>query len=66
MTDNDDPNDAYDLAVLAETEHYAVLAGEDMDGEMVYNVELGTVTLHLFQEEWDELVDLIREAARHE
>ncbi len=51
-----------DLEVLAETEHFAVLRGEDEDGELVYNVELGMVTLHLFSEEWRELVQLIREA----
>lgn len=51
-----------DLEVLAETEHFAVLLGEDEDGEPVYNVELGMVTLHLFSEEWRELVQLIREA----
>lgn len=55
-----------DLEVLAETEHFAVLLGEDEDGETVYNVELGMVTLHLFAEEWRELVQLIREAERED
>ena len=52
------------LEVLAETESYAILLGEDMDGEPVYNIELGAVTLHLFQEEWTELVELITKASR--
>lgn len=56
--------DADDLRLLAETEDYAVLVGEDSDGEKVYNVELGSVTLHLFEEEWEELVSLILSAAR--
>lgn len=57
-------DDDADLELLAETETYAVLRGEDLNGEEVYNVELGSVTLHLFAEEWDELVALIRSAAR--
>jgi hypothetical protein len=48
---------------LFETENYAVLRGEDSDGEDIYNIELGTLTLHLFVEEWEELVLLIRSAA---
>lgn len=52
------------LEVLAETENYAVLMGEDAEGEKVYNVELGTLTLHLFHEEWIELVQLIKDATR--
>ena len=52
------------LTLLAETANFAVLVGEDADGEEVFNIELGTVTLHLFREEWEELVSLIREAAR--
>ncbi len=51
------------LRVLAETESYAVLLGEDMDGEPIYNVELGAITLHLFQEEWAELVELVNKVA---
>lgn len=63
MTDNSDV-DGKPLEVLAETESYAILLGEDMDGEPVYNIELGAITLHLFQEEWTELVELIGKASR--
>jgi hypothetical protein len=52
------------LEILAETESYAVLLGEDIDGEPVYNIELGAITLHLFQEEWTELIELITKASR--
>ncbi len=58
-----DPDDRPPLVLLAETESFAVLVGEDEEGEPIYNIELGSVTLHLFQEEWDELVALIRAAA---
>ncbi len=58
------PDDETPLTLLAETENYAVLVGQDADGEEVYNIELGSVTLHLFAEEWRELLDLLRGAAR--
>lgn len=58
----DDPNEPMPLVLLAETEHFAVLVGDDEDGEPVYNLELGSMTLHLFREEWDELVAVITEA----
>jgi hypothetical protein len=65
MSNHSDFGDDSPLELLAETENYAVLAGEDAEGERVYNVELGTVTLHLFREEWDELVQLIKDASKH-
>jgi hypothetical protein len=52
-----------DLEIIAETANYAVLVGSDVDGEQIYNIELGTVTIHLFEEEWEEIVSLIRQAA---
>ena len=58
-----DDEDQAPLELLAESENYAILAGKDIDGEKVYNVELGPITLHLFEEEWDELVALIRSAS---
>lgn len=47
------------VELLAESESFAVLRTRDIDGEVVYNIELGSVTLHLFQEEWDELLDIL-------
>ncbi len=49
---------------LAETENYAAWLSTETDGEVVYHVELGAVTLHFFQEEWDEVVGLIAAASR--
>ncbi len=63
MTDHSDMEEQ-PLEILAETESYAILLGQDMDGETVYNIELGAITLHLFQEEWNELVELIGKATR--
>jgi len=59
--DYDEGDDA--VYVLAETENYAVLTTTDAHNETVYNIELGNVTLHLFREEWAELLQLIREAS---
>ncbi|HHH81463.1 MAG TPA: hypothetical protein ENL35_00570 [Chloroflexi bacterium] len=46
--------------VLAETSNYLVWRAEEPDGEMTHHLELGQVTLHFFQEEWQELVELFR------
>jgi hypothetical protein len=51
---------------LAETENYVVWTSEE-DGETIYHVELGQVSLHLILEEWQELLSLIdstRKSAR--
>jgi hypothetical protein len=49
---------------LAETENYAAWLSTESDGEVVYHLEFGAVTLHFFQEEWDEVVTLIEDAAK--
>ena len=49
---------------LAETENYAAWLSTESDGEVVYHLEFGAVTLHFFQEEWDEVVSLIEDAAK--
>ena len=49
---------------LAETENYIVWASDEPDGEQVFHVELGTVTLHFFREEWIEFINLTQEAAK--
>ncbi|MFW5709323.1 MAG: hypothetical protein ACOCX5_03785 [Chloroflexota bacterium] len=49
--------------VLSETENYVAWLSEEPDGETVYHLELGAVTLHFFREEWEELLALIEDAA---
>ena len=46
--------------VIAETQNYLVYTADEPDGETTYNIELGTITIHLFKEEWDEFLRLIR------
>ncbi|MEW6568593.1 MAG: hypothetical protein AB1449_10600 [Chloroflexota bacterium] len=45
---------------LAETANYLAWSAQEPDGEVTYHLELGTVTLHFFREEWQEFLDLIR------
>lgn len=56
MTD-DIPTDT-----LAETGNYVAWVSQEPDGETVFHLELGAMTLHFFKEEWDELVTLIQKA----
>lgn len=44
--------------VLAETDSFSAWRVEEPDGETTYHVEFGSVTLHFFQEEWDEALAL--------
>jgi hypothetical protein len=57
-----DPN--IPTTILAETQNYIVWTADEPDGETTYNVELGSVTLHFFKEEWEEFLKLIRALPR--
>ena len=46
---------------IAETESMGAWKAEEPDGEVVYNLQLNNVTIHFFQEEWNEFVDLIKQ-----
>jgi hypothetical protein len=46
--------------VIAETDNFMIWVADEAEGEKTYNVELGNLTLHLFQEEWDEFLKLMR------
>ena len=48
-----------ELEVLAETEDFSIWRIEEPDGEATYHVEFGAVTVHLFQEEWDQFRELV-------
>lgn len=50
---------------LAETENYIAWISEDPDGEPTFHLELNTVTLHFFREEWSELMQLMAEVAKN-
>lgn len=43
---------------IAETSSYLAWRALEPDGEPTYHIELGTVTLHFFEEEWAEFLEL--------
>ncbi len=45
---------------LAETDNYIIWKAAEPDGEVTYHIELGDLTLHFFNEEWDEFLQLMR------
>jgi hypothetical protein len=46
--------------IMAETDEYLAWSAQEPDGETTYHLELNNVTLHFFQEEWDEFLQLAR------
>jgi hypothetical protein len=46
--------------VIAETDEYLAWRAEEPDGETTFHLELSNVTIHFFQEEWDEFINLAR------
>ncbi len=52
------------IQMLAETEQYAVWTSLEENDEVLYHLELGNVTVHLFPDEWEEFFDLITQATR--
>ena len=51
------------IETIAETANYTVWTADEPDDEKTYHLELGPVTVHFFDEEWKEFVELIRQAA---
>jgi hypothetical protein len=49
------------IDILSETENFTIWQAEEPDGETTYNLELGTVTVHFFREEWVEFLKLVGE-----
>jgi len=49
--------------VMAETDgpqFYQVWKAQEPDGETTYHLELNNITVHFFDEEWDEFLKLAR------
>jgi hypothetical protein len=46
--------------LIAETDTYSAWRAAEPDGEITYHLEMNNVTLHFFQEEWDEFLELAR------
>ena len=54
-----DDNKDINTNTLAETDNYMIWKAEEPDGETTYHVELNNVTLHFFEEEWNEFIELV-------
>jgi hypothetical protein len=67
MADSNDLDDLSRLSgvstdTLAETDNYLLWKAVEPDGETSYHVDLDTVTLHFFEEEWQEFIELVQTA----
>ncbi|MBI5932867.1 MAG: hypothetical protein HY867_04105 [Chloroflexi bacterium] len=56
MSTNNDPA----TETLAETDNYLAWKADEPDGEVTYHIELNNVTVHFFEEEWQEFLQLAR------
>jgi len=56
MAQTDEPN----TKTIVETENYLVWQADEPDGETTFHLELNNVTVHFFQEEWDEFLALVK------
>ncbi|HSG41833.1 MAG TPA: hypothetical protein VLA72_01650 [Anaerolineales bacterium] len=45
---------------IAETDGFLAWKADEPDGETTYHIELNNVTLHFFEEEWKEFLQLVR------
>ena len=45
---------------LAETDNYMIWKADEPDGETTYHIELNSVTIHFFEEEWEEFIKLVK------
>jgi hypothetical protein len=48
-----------DTEVIAETESYLAWQADEPDGESTYHLELNNLTVHFFEEEWKEFLQLV-------
>ena len=55
-----EPNPDPKTTTLAETTNFIAWKAEEPDGETTYQIELNAVTLHFFNEEWKEFLQLMR------
>jgi len=49
---------------LAETDNYLVWTANEPDEELTYHLELNNLTVHFFQEEWDEFLKLAKSISK--
>jgi len=57
MNDN---NNGPQTETIAETDNFLAWKAEEPDGETTYHIELNNVTVHFFNEEWTEFLQLVK------
>jgi hypothetical protein len=53
-------NNGPQTETIAETDNFLAWKAEEPDGETTYHIELNNVTVHFFEEEWNEFMQLIK------
>jgi hypothetical protein len=53
-------NNGPQTETIAETDNFLAWKAEEPDGETTYHIELNNVTVHFFEEEWNEFMLLIK------
>jgi hypothetical protein len=53
-----------EVETICETDNFIVWRANEPDGESTYHVELGTLTVHFFEEEWIEFLKLASTLAK--
>ena len=53
-------NNGPQTETIAETDNFLAWKAEEPDGETTYHIELNNVTVHFFDEEWVEFLQLVR------
>ena len=56
MSNQNDPK----TETITETDNFLAWKAEEPDGETTYHLELNSVTVHFFEEEWKEFLQLVR------
>ncbi|UCE00313.1 MAG: hypothetical protein JSV42_06195 [Chloroflexota bacterium] len=54
---NDKPE--INIETLAETDNFSVWRADEPDDESTFHLELNNVTVHFFEEEWEEFIKLV-------
>ena len=57
-------SDELETATICETENYIAYFAKEPDGETTYHLQLNNVTVHFYNEEWEEFLQLVREIIR--
>lgn len=55
----DHETDNLETEVIAETDSFLAWRADEPDQESTYHLELNNVTLHFFEEEWQEFLALV-------